>query len=69
MISPALVESTGIMKPRLSKLLFPRLPQDQRRHQMHILWICLAVGLIISGIIVFIMLMNDQVTKYWITRL
>lgn len=69
MASAALVKLVGIMKPSLSKLLFPRLPQDQRRHQMRILWVCLAVGLIISGIIVFIMLMNDQVTKYWITRL
>jgi hypothetical protein len=63
------VEPADIMKLSLGKLLFPRLPQDQRRHQMHLLMVCLMVGVIISGIIVFVMLMNDQVTKYWLTRL
>jgi hypothetical protein len=67
--SGVLVKRAGVMKPSLSKLLFPRLPHDQRRHQMLILLVCLMVGVVISGIIVLVMLMNDQVTKYWITRL
>ncbi|HUA38043.1 MAG TPA: hypothetical protein VMA35_06535 [Candidatus Sulfopaludibacter sp.] len=54
---------------KLSKLFFPRLPEDQRRHQWRLLLASLVVGLIISGIIVFIMLMSDQMTKYWLTRL
>ncbi len=57
------------MKLSLGKLLFPRLPEDWRRYQLRILLTTLVVGLIISGIIVFIMLMSDQVTKYWLTRL
>jgi hypothetical protein len=57
------------MKPRLSKWLFPHMPADQRRHQLRLLLASLVVGLIISGIIVFIMLMTDQMTKYWLTKL
>ena len=57
------------MRLSLARLLFPRLPRDQRRHQMRILWMCLVIGLIVSGGIVLILLMNDQITKYWITRL
>jgi hypothetical protein len=54
---------------KFSKWLFPRLPEDQRRHQLHLLLASLAVGLIISGIIVCIMLLTDQMTKYWLARL
>jgi hypothetical protein len=57
------------MRLSLGKLLFPRLPRDQRRHRMRILWMCLVIGLIVSGGIVLVMLINDQVTKYWIIRL
>ena len=57
------------MKLSLGKLLFPRLPEDRRRYQLRILLTSLVVGLIISEIIIFIMLMSDQVTKYWLTRL
>jgi hypothetical protein len=57
------------MKLRLGKLLFPRMPEDQRCYQLRILLVCLVVGLIVSGMIVFIMLMSDQMTKYWLTRL
>ncbi|HEV2438091.1 MAG TPA: hypothetical protein VG077_19015 [Verrucomicrobiae bacterium] len=57
------------MKLSLGKLLFPHMPEDQRRHQLRLLLASLVVGLIISGIIVFIMLMSDQMTKYWLTKL
>ena len=45
------------------------MPEDRRRHQLRILLASLAVGLIISGIMVVIMLMTDQMTKYWLTKL
>ena len=45
------------------------MPEDQRCHQLRLLLASLVVGLIISGIIVFIMLMSDQMTKYWLTKL
>lgn len=54
---------------KLSKLLFPGMPEDQRRQQWHILLASLVVGLIISVMIVFIMLMTDQMTKYWLAKL
>ena len=54
---------------KFSKWLFPRLPEDQRRHQLHIWLASLAVGLIISLIIVFVMLLTDQMTKYWLAKL
>jgi hypothetical protein len=57
------------MKLSIGKLLFPRVPEDQRRHQLRILLFSLMVGLVISGIIVFIMLMSDQMTKYWVAEL
>jgi hypothetical protein len=57
------------MKLSLSKLLFPHVPKDQRRHQLRILLVSLAVGLIISGIMILVMVLNDQVTKYWLTKL
>jgi len=54
---------------KLSKLLFRRMPEDQRRHQLQILLLSLMVALVISGVIVMIMLLSDQVTKYWLTKL
>ncbi len=57
------------MKLSLGKLLFPHKPEDQRRHQLRILLISLMVGFVISGIIVVIMLMSDQMTKYWLAGL
>jgi hypothetical protein len=57
------------MKLRLGKLLFPRMQEDQRRHQLYILLASLLVGLVISGVIVIIMLLSDQMTKYWLARL
>jgi hypothetical protein len=57
------------MRLSLGKLLFPRMPPDQRRHQLHILLVSLTVGLVISGIIVVVMLMSDQMTKRWLARL
>ena len=57
------------MKLSLGKLLFPHMPEDQRRHQLRLLLASLVVGLIISGIIVFVMVMSDQMTKYWLTKL
>jgi hypothetical protein len=57
------------MKLSFGKLLFPRVPEDQRRHQLRLLMASLIVALAISGIIVFIMLMTDQMTKYWVAQL
>ncbi|HUA69097.1 MAG TPA: hypothetical protein VMA13_11175 [Candidatus Saccharimonadales bacterium] len=57
------------MKLSFGKLLFPQMPEEQRRHQLRILLASLMVGLVISGIVVFIMLMSDQMTKYWIAKL
>lgn len=57
------------MKLRLGKMLYPRVPPDQRRHQLRLLWASLAVAVAVSGIIVFVMLLTDQVTKYWIAGL
>ena len=58
-----------VMKLSFGKLLFPQMPEEQRRHQLRILLASLMVGLVISGIVVFIMLMSDQMTKYWIAKL
>jgi hypothetical protein len=57
------------MRLSLGKLLFPRIPEDQRRHQMHILWLSFVVALIISGVIIIVMLMSDQMTEHWLARL
>ncbi len=57
------------MKLSVGKLLFPRVPDDQRRHQLRILVLTSVVALVISGIIVVIMLFSDQMTKYWLARL
>jgi len=57
------------MRLSLGKLLFPRMPADQRRHQVHILLLSLMVGLIISSIIVIVMLMSDQMTEHWLAKL
>jgi len=57
------------MKLSLGKLLFPRIPEDQRRHQLHVLLASLTVGLVISSIIVIVMLMSDQMTEHWLARL
>jgi hypothetical protein len=57
------------MKLSLGRLLFPRVPKDQRRHQVRILVLTSVVALVISGIIVVIMLLTDQMTKYWLARL
>lgn len=57
------------MKLSLGKMLFPRVPQDQRRHQFHLLLVSLMVALVVSGIIAFVMVLTDQVTKYWIAGL
>ena len=50
-------------------MLFPRVPEDQRRHQLRILVATSVVALAISGIIVVIMLLTDQMTKYWLAKL
>ncbi len=57
------------MKLSLAKMLFPRVPPDQRRHQLRLLLASVTVAVIVSGIIVFVMLLTDQVTKYWIASL
>lgn len=57
------------MKLNLAKLLFPRMPKDQRQQQLRLWLASLVVALIISGIIVCIMLLSDQMTKYWLTKL
>ncbi|MGB7769608.1 MAG: hypothetical protein WBN22_12235 [Verrucomicrobiia bacterium] len=57
------------MKLSLGQLLFPRIPEYQRRHQLRLLLASLMAGLIISGIIVVVMLMSDQMTKHWLARL
>jgi hypothetical protein len=57
------------MKLSLGKLLFPRIPEDQRRHQLRILVVTSVVALAISGIIVVIMLLSDQMTEHWLARL
>jgi len=43
--------------------------EDQRRHQLHILLLSFMVSLVISGIIIIVMLMNDQMTEHWLARL
>ena len=57
------------MKLTLGKILFPRVPPDQRRHQLRLLLASLLVALVVSGIVVFVMILTDQVTKYWIAGL
>lgn len=59
----------GIMRLSLGKLLFPRIPEDQRRHQVRILVLTSVVALTVSGIIVVIMLLSDQMTEHWLARL
>ena len=57
------------MKLSFGKLLFPHMAEDQRRHQLHILLLSFMVSLVISGIIIIVMLMNDQMTEHWLARL
>jgi hypothetical protein len=45
------------------------MPEDQRRHQLQIILMSLVVGLIISGVIVIVMLLSDQMTEYWLAQL
>jgi len=45
------------MNPNLGKLLFPRLPPDQRRREMHTLIATLLVGLVIAGITATVMVL------------
>jgi hypothetical protein len=57
------------MKLSLGKLFFPHMPEDRRRHQLYILLASLLVGLVVSGVIIIVMLLTDQMTKYWLARL
>jgi len=45
------------MTPDLGKLLFPRLPRDQRRREMQVLLAALLVGLVIAGAMAMVMIM------------
>ena len=58
-----------MMRFSFGKWLFPRMPEDQRRHQLRLILASLMVALAVSGIIVLIMLLTDQMTKYWLARL
>lgn len=57
------------MRLSLKKLLFPRTPTDQRRHQLNLLILSSVVALVLSGIIVIVMLLTDQMTEHWLARL
>jgi hypothetical protein len=57
------------MKLNLAKLLFPRMPEDQRHHQLRLILASFTVALVVSGIVVLIMLLTDQMTESWIAQL
>jgi hypothetical protein len=52
----ASVEISDFMTPNFGKLLFPRLPPDQRRREMRVLLAALLTGLVIAGTTALVMI-------------